>query len=89
MLMVRGKDLNSVERETDLKKSDDGCHSQRGGADKSRGNSVFQRDDSTTHFPGAGDARTNDFYEGFRRISSGGIKLQWQIVLRFQSACNG
>ena len=40
------------------------------------------------HFPIAGNARSDEIFEGFRRISRCGIKLQWKIVSRFQSTCN-
>ena len=45
-------------------------------------------DNTETHFTIAGSARTDEFYERFRRISRSRIKLQWEIVLQFQSACN-
>ena len=46
------------------------------------------RDNSTAHFPFAANARTDEFYELFWRFSRCGIKLRWEIVLRFQSSCN-
>ena len=36
----------------------------------------------------AANARTDEFYEWFWRFSRCGIKLQWEIVFRFQSACD-
>ena len=45
-------------------------------------------DNTKAYFSVAGNARTNEFYEWFGRISWCRIKLQWEIVLRFQSACN-
>ena len=45
-------------------------------------------DNSTAHFPFAVNARIDEFHVWFRRISRCGIKLQWKIVIRFQSTCN-
>ena len=45
-------------------------------------------DNTKAHFTIAANARTNEFHEWFRRISRSGIKLQWEVVLRFQSTCN-
>ena len=41
------------------------------------------------HISVAGDAKTFEFYEWFGRMTRSGIKSQWEIVLRSQSACNG
>ena len=40
-------------------------------------------DNTNAHFSVAGNAWTDEFYEWFRRFSRRGIKLQWEIVLRF------
>ena len=45
-------------------------------------------DSTKAHLSVAGNARTDEFYEWFGRISRSGIKLQREIVLRSQSACN-
>ena len=45
-------------------------------------------DNSAAYFSVARNARTDEFYEWLRRSSRCGIKLPWEIVLRFQSACN-
>ena len=45
-------------------------------------------DNTKAHFSVAGNARSDEFYQWFRRISRSGIKLQWKIVLRFHSTCN-
>ena len=46
------------------------------------------RDNTKRCFSVAGNARWDEFYEWFKRISRSGIKIQWEIVLRFQSTCN-
>ena len=46
------------------------------------------RDNSTAHFPITANARTNEFYERFKRIPGYWIKSQWKIVSRFQSTCD-
>ena len=45
-------------------------------------------DNTKAHFSVAGNARTDEFHKWFGRISRSGIKLQWEIVLRFQCAYN-
>ena len=45
-------------------------------------------DNTKAHFPVAANARADEFHQWFGRISKSGIKSQWEIVLRFQSACN-
>ena len=45
-------------------------------------------DNTKARFRNTGNARTDEFYEWFRRISRSGIESQWEIVLRFQSTCN-
>ena len=47
-----------------------------------------KRDNTKSHFTNAGNARADESYEWLRRFSRCWIKLQWQIVLRLQSACN-
>ena len=43
------------------------------------------RHNTETHFTIAVYARTNEFYERFRRIPGSGIESQWKIVSRSQS----
>ena len=45
------------------------------------------RHNTEAQFSTAGNARTNEFFEWFGWISRSGIGSQWEIVLRFQSAC--
>ena len=45
-------------------------------------------DNTKAHLSVAGNARADEFNEWFGRNSRSGIKLQWETVLRFQSACN-
>ena len=45
-------------------------------------------DNTKAHFSVAGDARTDEFFEWFGTNSGSRIKLQWEIVFRFQSVCS-